>query len=464
METLDHRRTVAARSGVAPSALRYYERRGPDPLHPHRRQPAPVRAGRAAPGRLHPDRPAGRRLAGGDPRRRWPRCRRTARRPRPTGPGCRARWRGRLDERIALLERLRDQLTGCIGCGCLSLTVVLASTTRTTRSPRTGRAAVRLLQPGPVRPPCRGARSTRPAGARRRPSAIGTVRDHHRHHRARLDQRPHLARVPRRRSRPSPRPGGPAASWPTTVARLAISAPRSSSRRAAALHADHDEPAVGGQRVDVARQVGRTHDVEDDVAPGRSVPRRSPRRCSRSSGRRRASAAASCLAARAVVDHAGAEGLAELDRERADAAAAAVHQQRLARPAAGRGRPRSTRPCRPPRAGPPPRPGEPRRAPAAAGPPVRRPAPRNRRRPAGRTPRRRAASLTPSATASTRRPEHSSPGYGGAPSAAGRSPARCSRSARLTALAATSTSTSPGAGCRVGHLGPVQHVGAAGLE
>jgi MerR family redox-sensitive transcriptional activator SoxR len=30
-------------------------------------------------------------------------------------------WRGRLDEQIALLERLRDNLTGCIGCGCLSL-------------------------------------------------------------------------------------------------------------------------------------------------------------------------------------------------------------------------------------------------------------------------------------------------------------------------------------------------------
>ena len=30
-------------------------------------------------------------------------------------------WRGRLDDRIAELERLRDDLTGCIGCGCLSL-------------------------------------------------------------------------------------------------------------------------------------------------------------------------------------------------------------------------------------------------------------------------------------------------------------------------------------------------------
>jgi MerR family redox-sensitive transcriptional activator SoxR len=30
-------------------------------------------------------------------------------------------WRPLLDEQIASLERLRDQLTECIGCGCLSL-------------------------------------------------------------------------------------------------------------------------------------------------------------------------------------------------------------------------------------------------------------------------------------------------------------------------------------------------------
>jgi MerR family redox-sensitive transcriptional activator SoxR len=30
-------------------------------------------------------------------------------------------WRDRLDRRIVELERLRDGLTGCIGCGCLSL-------------------------------------------------------------------------------------------------------------------------------------------------------------------------------------------------------------------------------------------------------------------------------------------------------------------------------------------------------
>ena len=30
-------------------------------------------------------------------------------------------WRPRLDARIMELEKLRDELTGCIGCGCLSL-------------------------------------------------------------------------------------------------------------------------------------------------------------------------------------------------------------------------------------------------------------------------------------------------------------------------------------------------------
>lgn len=32
-----------------------------------------------------------------------------------------ASWRPRLDAQIRLLERMRDRLTGCIGCGCLSL-------------------------------------------------------------------------------------------------------------------------------------------------------------------------------------------------------------------------------------------------------------------------------------------------------------------------------------------------------
>lgn len=34
-----------------------------------------------------------------------------------------ARWRKELNDRIARLTRLRDHLDGCIGCGCLSLKV-----------------------------------------------------------------------------------------------------------------------------------------------------------------------------------------------------------------------------------------------------------------------------------------------------------------------------------------------------
>ena len=32
-------------------------------------------------------------------------------------------WRPRLDAQIVMLERLRDRLDGCIGCGCLTLKV-----------------------------------------------------------------------------------------------------------------------------------------------------------------------------------------------------------------------------------------------------------------------------------------------------------------------------------------------------
>ena len=31
-------------------------------------------------------------------------------------------WKPKLDEQITMLTRLRDDLSGCIGCGCLSLT------------------------------------------------------------------------------------------------------------------------------------------------------------------------------------------------------------------------------------------------------------------------------------------------------------------------------------------------------
>jgi MerR family redox-sensitive transcriptional activator SoxR len=111
---------LAARSGVATSALRYYERMGL------------IRAGRTGGNQRRYERAELRRVAfiriaaqigvpltdikealDALPDRRTPTQADWAR--------LSARWRGRLDEQIRLLERLRDKLTGCIGCGCLSL-------------------------------------------------------------------------------------------------------------------------------------------------------------------------------------------------------------------------------------------------------------------------------------------------------------------------------------------------------
>jgi MerR family redox-sensitive transcriptional activator SoxR len=111
---------TARRSGVASSALRYYEERGL------------ISAEREGPGHRRYPRPVLRRIAfivfaqkvglsldeiaaelaklppnGAPGRRDWSRLSAT--------------WRGRIDERIAELERLKAGLTECIGCGCLSL-------------------------------------------------------------------------------------------------------------------------------------------------------------------------------------------------------------------------------------------------------------------------------------------------------------------------------------------------------
>jgi MerR family redox-sensitive transcriptional activator SoxR len=112
---------VAARSGVAPSALRYYEQQG---LLAAERAPggarryprsvlrrlAFVRAAQNVGLSLAEVRTALAALPEGRPpdARDWARLSRA--------------WRDRLDEQIAALERLRDGLTSCIGCGCLSLT------------------------------------------------------------------------------------------------------------------------------------------------------------------------------------------------------------------------------------------------------------------------------------------------------------------------------------------------------
>ena len=111
---------VSKRSGVAASALRFYEDRGL------------ISSERAPGGRRHYPRPVLRRIAfivfaqkvgltlgeigvelarlppdHAPKRRDWARL--------SSG------WTARIDERIAELERLRAGLTECIGCGCLSL-------------------------------------------------------------------------------------------------------------------------------------------------------------------------------------------------------------------------------------------------------------------------------------------------------------------------------------------------------
>ena len=111
---------VARRSGVAASALRYYEDRGLIASErtgaAHRRYPRAVirrvafivfaqkigltleEIGQEL-AKLPSDRVPN--------RRDWARLSTT--------------WQGRIDARIAELERLREGLTECIGCGCLSL-------------------------------------------------------------------------------------------------------------------------------------------------------------------------------------------------------------------------------------------------------------------------------------------------------------------------------------------------------
>jgi MerR family redox-sensitive transcriptional activator SoxR len=111
---------VSRRSGVASSALRFYEERGlirsERAGSGHRRYPRPVlrriafivfaqRIGLtledigAELAKLPPDRAPN--------RRDWSRLS--------------SSWSTRIDQRIAELERLKVGLTECIGCGCLSL-------------------------------------------------------------------------------------------------------------------------------------------------------------------------------------------------------------------------------------------------------------------------------------------------------------------------------------------------------
>jgi MerR family redox-sensitive transcriptional activator SoxR len=111
---------VARRSGVAASALRFYEERGL------------ITSRRAGSGHRRYPRPVLRRIAFvvyaqrvgltldeiGDELARLPENHPPTRR---DWSRLSARWSRRIDERIAELERLKAGLTECIGCGCLSL-------------------------------------------------------------------------------------------------------------------------------------------------------------------------------------------------------------------------------------------------------------------------------------------------------------------------------------------------------
>ena len=111
---------VSKRSGVASSALRFYEGRGL------------IESERSGSGHRRYDRSVLRRIAFivfaqrvglsleeiGDELARLPADRVPT---RADWSRLSRTWRARIDERIAELERLKAGLTECIGCGCLSL-------------------------------------------------------------------------------------------------------------------------------------------------------------------------------------------------------------------------------------------------------------------------------------------------------------------------------------------------------
>lgn len=112
---------VAVRAGVATSALRFYEAEGliesertPGNQRRFRRSElrriALIRAAQAFGLPLSEIRKALDTLPQGRTpmKKDWERLAR--------------KWRRGLDERIAALQRLREEATSCIGCGCLSLT------------------------------------------------------------------------------------------------------------------------------------------------------------------------------------------------------------------------------------------------------------------------------------------------------------------------------------------------------
>jgi MerR family redox-sensitive transcriptional activator SoxR len=121
----DHELTIGAlseRTGVATSALRFYETE--DLLHPTRSDGGQRRYTRDALRRVSFIRVAQqvglsleeiRDALASLPENRTPNQRDWERLSNS--------WRPRLDAQILMLQRLRDRLDGCIGCGCLTLKV-----------------------------------------------------------------------------------------------------------------------------------------------------------------------------------------------------------------------------------------------------------------------------------------------------------------------------------------------------
>ena len=111
---------LAARSGVAVSALHYYESRGL--IHAQRSDGNQRRYPRAALRRVAFIRAAQQLGVGlaeiGEALAQLPEQRTPT---KADWARLSSHWRAQLDARIAALQALRDRLDGCIGCGCLSL-------------------------------------------------------------------------------------------------------------------------------------------------------------------------------------------------------------------------------------------------------------------------------------------------------------------------------------------------------
>lgn len=111
---------ISARTGLAVSAIRYYEAQGL--IHPWRNASGQRRFQRADIRRLSFLMVAQRfGFSLGRIREELDRLPKTRAPTKADWSRVAASFRNEIDERIATLERMRDTLDGCIGCGCLSL-------------------------------------------------------------------------------------------------------------------------------------------------------------------------------------------------------------------------------------------------------------------------------------------------------------------------------------------------------